>query len=88
MIDNTKMRKSIINTLIVDETKTLKYSEHINDKNVLLIDDSITHGQSIRGAIHALSNMYSPQSVSVLTMFSQLYVSDGSVVEYDINKNC
>lgn len=86
MIDDQEMRKSIINTLISDENKKPAYSVYINNKNVLLIDDSITHGQSIRGAIHAISNTYNPKSVSVLTMFSQLYNSTGDVVEYDLNK--
>ena len=42
-------------------------------KNILLIDDSITLGQSIRNAIFAITQAYVPKSISILTMFSKLY---------------
>ena len=64
------LRQSIIHTLEVDKNFIPIYSRYINNKHILLIDDSITFGQSIHNAIYALSEAYIPKSVSVLTMFS------------------
>ena len=64
MIDNKSgLRKSIINTMEVDTNHSLLYRKNINDKNVLLVDDSITFGQSIKNAIHVLAEVYKPTSV-------------------------
>ena len=85
MIDNKSgLRKSIINTMEVDTQHSLLYRKNINDKNVLLVDDSITFGQSIKNAIHALAEVYKPKSVSVLTMFSSLY-DDSDNIYSDFN---
>ena len=66
----TGLRQSIIHTLEVDKKFIPIYSRYINNKHILLIDDSITFGQSIYNAIYAISDAYIPKSVSVLTMFS------------------
>ena len=66
------LRPSIIRTLEVDKDSAFQYREFINSKNVLLLDDSITHGQTINNAIYAISQAYHPKTVSVLTMFSRL----------------
>ena len=67
---DTGLRQSIIHTLEVDKKFIPIYSRYINNKHILLIDDSITFGQSIYNAIYAISYAYIPKSVSVLTMFS------------------
>ena len=73
MITDINLRKSIIHTLEVDKSRIHQYKEHINNKNILLVDDSITLGQSIRNAIFAITQAYVPKSISILTMFSKLY---------------
>ena len=69
MITDINLRKSIIHTLEVDKSRIHQYKEHINNKNILLVDDSITLGQSIRNAIFAITQAYVPKSISILTMF-------------------
>jgi pyrimidine operon attenuation protein/uracil phosphoribosyltransferase len=76
---------NVYNTMTTN--KEVDYSTNINDKNVLIIDDSITKGQSIHNAIKAISNTYHPHSISILTMFSQLYDSNGNYEEFDINRH-
>lgn len=73
MIDNQKMRQSIINTMKTIPEDFPLYRANINDKDIILIDDSITHGQSIKSACSALLSCYTPRSISVFTMFSKLY---------------
>lgn len=73
MIPEKKYRSVIINTIEVDEVYDYEYKTYINDRNVLIVDDSITLGQSIKNTIHAINKSYSPKTISVLTMFSELY---------------
>ena len=86
LIDDKDMRLSIINTLEIDKDYAFLYERHVNGKNVLIVDDSITYGQSIRNAIHAIAQAYVPKSVSVLTMFSQFCNNNGEEDEYKIKR--
>lgn len=71
-VKDMNMRESIINTMKCAPEEYTTFNKDINGKDVLLIDDSITKGQSIRDAIHALKELYEPRSISVLTIFSDL----------------
>lgn len=71
-IKDMKMRESIIKTLIAIPEEYAKYNQWINGGDILLIDDSITRGQTIRDAVYAIKQMYEPRSITVLTMFSNL----------------
>ena len=86
LIDDKDMRLSIINTLEIDKDYAFLYERYVNGKNVLIVDDSITYGQSIRNAIHAIAQAYVPKSVSVLTMFSQFWNNNGEEDEYKIKR--
>ena len=86
LIDDKDMRSSIINTLEIDMDYAFLYERYVNGKNVLIVDDSITYGQSIRNAIHAIAQAYVPKSVSVLTMFSQFWGNNGEEDEYKIKR--
>ena len=86
LIDDKDMRMSIINTLEIDKDYAFLYERHVNGKNVLIVDDSITYGQSIRNAIHAIAQAYIPKSVSILTMFSQFWKNNGEEDEYKIKR--
>jgi hypoxanthine-guanine phosphoribosyltransferase len=50
-----------------------KYSESINDKDVLIVDDSISRGNSIKEACNIIASTFIPRSITVLTMFSPVY---------------
>ena len=86
LIDDKDMRMSIINTLEIDKDYAFLYERYVNGKNVLIVDDSITYGQSIRNAIHAIAQAYVPKSVSILTMFSQFWNNNGEEDEYKIKR--
>lgn len=72
-IDDMMMRESLINTMKTLPESYSIYKNEINNKNVLLLDDSITLGQSVNSAVNALESCYIPKSISLLTMFSKLY---------------
>ena len=82
----TSVNDKIINTLEIDKDYAFLYERYVNGKNVLIVDDSITYGQSIRNAIHAIAQAYVPKSVSVLTMFSQFWNNNGEEDEYKIKR--
>ena len=71
-IKDMKMRESITCTMKCAPEEYITFNKDINGKDILLIDDSITKGQSIRDAIHAIKELYNPKSISVLTIFSDL----------------
>ena len=52
---------------------SVNYSSHIDDKNILIIDDTITSGSTISQAIEGLRSIYNPSKITVLTLFSKLY---------------
>ena len=72
MIPDMDIRKSISNTLKIGDAGNLYHNE-FNGKNILLLDDSISVGQTAESAINALQTCYEPQSISLLTIFSELY---------------
>lgn len=72
MIPDMSIRKSIVNSLKVGDAGDIYHSE-FNGKDVLLLDDSISVGQTAESAINALKTCYQPHSISLITIFSELY---------------
>lgn len=81
LIEEDYIRKTVIHTIKWADGYSDRYLSELNDKDLLIIDDTITHGQTIESTINAVSCCYAPKSVSVLTMFSKLYDSDGNEIE-------
>jgi hypothetical protein len=50
----------------------LAFADAINDKKVLIIDDTVTSGKTISDSSNALLSMYAPKSITFLTLFSSL----------------
>lgn len=73
-----EMRKQIEHTIKLSDEFYGKYIDAINDKNVLIIDDSLTLGQTIKESCKIISEAYTPKSISVLTLFSPLYCEGGN----------
>ena len=48
---------------------------------LLIIDDSITLGNTIKEACTILTSVYTPKTINILTLFSPLYDSDGKSLE-------
>lgn len=71
-IKDWNLRNSIIHTLKALPKEHGRYRQDIDGNDILLIDDSITRGQTIEDAIFAIQQLYEPRSISVLTIFSNL----------------
>lgn len=49
------------------------YESDINNKNIIIIDDIISTGSTIKLEIEALLKIYKPKSITCLTLLSKLY---------------
>ena len=67
---NKPYREYITQSLACDEFSRGKYAKEIYQHNILLLDDSISRGQTIKNACDIL-NSFQPKSITVLTMFSK-----------------
>jgi hypothetical protein len=80
-IKDIEMRKVIEHTIKLSDEFYGKYVEAINGKNILIVDDSLTLGQTIIEACKVISTSYTPKSITVLTLFSPLYDEKGEKLE-------
>lgn len=52
----------------------LKYSDMINDKNILILDDTISRGNSIVESSEDILDTFTPKSTTIITLFSALNI--------------
>ncbi len=72
-IPNTKLRQYITKTMWVkDPEKQITYAPYINNKNILILDDTIASGASISEACKEIISSFIPASVTVITLFSKV----------------
>lgn len=71
-IKDSKMRNVLLNTLKVSPDRYAKDSKIINGQDILIIDDTISRGQSIKEACRIMMESYAPKSITVLTLSSGL----------------
>lgn len=71
-IKDGKMRDALLNTLKVSPDRYAKDSKIINGQDILIIDDTISRGQSIKEACRIMQESYAPKSITVLTLLSKL----------------
>ena len=71
-IKDSKMRNVLLNTLKVSPDRYAKDSKIINGQDILIIDDTISRGQSIKEACQIMLESYAPKSITVLTFSSKL----------------
>lgn len=72
MIIDDKMRNSLDKTFKLSNDECAKYANVINDKDILIVDDTISRGQSIKEMCEIIQNTYNPKSLTVLTLMSTL----------------
>ena len=70
MIPDGDIRKSIVHSLEVGYVGDLYHSE-FNGKDVLLLNDAMSAGQSAESAMDALKTCYQPHSISLITISSE-----------------
>mgnify|MGYP002520736648 CR=1 FL=1 len=68
----SRYRGAITTTLGKDETTCAQYVPQFVGKNILIIDDSISRGSTIRNACNIIQD-FEPNSITVLTLFSKKY---------------
>lgn len=44
----------------------------INDKNILILDDTVASGSTISNMVKTINQLYDPKSITVITLFSKL----------------
>lgn len=80
-VRDMEMRKVIEKTIKLSDEVFGEYVDAINGKNVLIIDDSMTLGQTIKEACKIISSAYTPKTITVLTLFSPLYDENGDELQ-------
>lgn len=72
LIKDPEMRDVLDFTLKVSEDIYAEFANKINGQNILIIDDTIGSGQSIKEACRIMMESYAPKSITVLTLSSKL----------------
>lgn len=72
LIKDPEMRDVLDFTLKVSEDIYAEFANKINGQNILIIDDTIGSGQSIKKACRIMMESYAPKSITVLTLSSKL----------------
>ena len=72
MILDDDIRNSIDKTFKFSNSIFAEYSNLINFNNVLVLDDTISRGQSAKEVCDMLKISYKPKSIAVLTLMSKL----------------
>lgn len=73
LIKNNQMRDVLDSTLKLSDDRFAEFANKINGQDVLIIDDTISRGQSIKEACQIMLESYAPKSITVLTLLSKLY---------------
>ena len=71
-IKDPEMRNVLDMTLKVSEDKFAEFAKKINGQHILLVDDTISRGQTITNACRIMMESYAPKSITVLTLMSKL----------------
>ena len=72
-VKDREMRNVLTDTFKVSTSRYARKSKYIIDKDILIIDDTIGGGQTIKSACQVMMESYAPKSITVLTLLSKLY---------------
>jgi phosphoribosylpyrophosphate synthetase len=72
LIKNNQMRDVLDSTLKLSDDRFAEFANKINGQHVLLVDDTISRGQTIKRACQIMRESYAPKSITVLTLLSRL----------------
>ena len=72
LIKNNQMRDILDSTLKLSDDRFAEFANKINGQDILIIDDTISRGQTIAEACQIMRDSYSPKSITVLTLLSSL----------------
>lgn len=71
LIKNNQMREVLDSTLKLSDDRFAEFANKINGQHVLLVDDTISRGQTIKSACQIMRESYAPKSITVLTLLSR-----------------
>lgn len=66
------LRKYICQSCTIYGNNMLKYSSNINGKDILILDDTISSGETISDNVKVIRDTFTPKSITVITLFSAL----------------
>lgn len=72
LIKNKEMRDVLDFTFKVSDDRFAEFANKINGQDILIIDDTISRGQTIKEACQIMMESYAPKSITVLTLLSKL----------------
>lgn len=72
LIKDPEMRDVLDSTLKLSNDRFAEFANKINGQDILIIDDTISRGQSIKEACQIMMDSYAPKSITVLTLLSKL----------------
>ena len=72
-VKDREMRNVLTDTFKVSASRCARKSKYITDKDILIIDDTIGNGQTIKSACQVMMESYAPKSITVLTLLSKLH---------------
>lgn len=72
LIKNKKMRDALDSTLKLSDDRYARFANKINGQDILIIDDTISRGQTIKEVCQIISDSYAPKSITVLMLLSKL----------------
>lgn len=73
LVTNKQMRDVLDFTLKLSDDRFAEFANKINGQDILIIDDTISRGQTIKEACQIMMESYAPKSITVLTLLSKLY---------------
>lgn len=72
-IKDSEMRDVLDFTFKTSTDRYAEFANKINGQDILIIDDTISRGQSIKEVCRIMNESYSPKSITVMTLLSKLY---------------
>lgn len=73
VVEDSKMRNALDKTFKLSDEIRAEDANKINFRNILIIDDTISRGQSISEICEIIKDNYSPKSITAITLLSKLY---------------
>lgn len=72
LIENSRMRNTLDRTLKNNDDLLAEDARKITGHDVLIVDDTISRGHTIKEAVNVIKSCYAPKTITVLTLFSRL----------------
>ena len=72
LVLDKEMRNVLDVTLKLSTDRFAEFANKINGQDILIVDDTISRGQTIKEACNIMMESYAPTSITVLTLLSKL----------------